>query len=267
MFFNNKLLKREKGKGERQKTDRQRFFRPSPFTFRLFFRLLPFALCPIFLFSCVEIEKYADNPRGNFEALWTIMDEHYCFFEYKKIDWDNIHSAYSQRISNDMSQESLFMLLNEMLQELKDGHVNLTTPFDVGRYWKWFEDHPANYDEDLIIKYLGTDYHIAGGIRYKILDDNIAYLRYADFSSGVGETNLDYIIEKAGICSGMIIDVRNNGGGILSYSDVITSRFVNEKTLVGYIQHKTGKGHNDFSELYPKYVVPSTRLRFQKPVV
>jgi hypothetical protein len=37
--------------------------------------------------------------------------------------------------------------------------------------------------------------------------------------------------------------------------------------LVGYIQHKTGKGHSDFSEPYPKYIEPSTRLRFQKPVV
>ncbi|MDR2683700.1 MAG: peptidase S41, partial [Dysgonamonadaceae bacterium] len=215
--------------------------------------LVPFAFCllPVLLFSCIEIPEYENNPRGNFEALWTIMDEHYCFFEYKEVDWDSIHGAYSQRISNSMSQESLFMLLNGMLQELKDGHVNLSTPFDVGRYWKWFEDYPASYDEDLIRNYLGTDYRIAGSIRYKILDDNIAYLRYADFSSGIGETNLDYIIEKTGICSGMIIDVRNNGGGVLTYSDVFASRFFNQKTLVGYIRHKTGKGHNDFSEPYP----------------
>jgi C-terminal processing protease CtpA/Prc len=92
-------------------------------------------------------------------------------------------------------------------------------------------------------------------------------LRYADFSSGIGETNLDYIIEKAGICSGMIIDVRENGGGILTYSDVFASRFFNQKTLVGYILHKTGKDHNDFSEPYPKYIEPSSRLRFQKPVI
>jgi hypothetical protein len=206
------------------------------------------------LFSCIEIEEYENNPRGNFEALWTIMDERYCFFDYKEVNWDSIHVVYSRRISNDMNQEGLFMLLNEMLQELKDGHVNLTSPLDVGRYWKWFEDYPANYDDNLIRlrHYLGTDYRIAGSIRYKILDDNIAYLRYADFSAPIGETNLDYIIEKAGICEGMIIDVRDNGGGTLTYSDVFASRFFNEKTLVGYIQHKTGKGHNDFSKPYPK---------------
>jgi hypothetical protein len=219
------------------------------------------------LFSCVEVEEYDNNPQGNFEALWKIMDEHYCFFDYKEIDWNQIHTDYSQRISNDMSQESLFMLLNEMLQNLKDGHVNLTSAFDIGRYWKWFEDYPVNFKQELIDNYLGTDYLISGGIRYKILEDNIGYFRYADFSSGIGETNLDYVIDKFGICSGMIIDVRNNGGGVLSNSDILASRFFNEKDTVGYIQHKTGKGHNDFSAPYPKYIEPSTRLRYQKPVV
>jgi C-terminal processing protease CtpA/Prc len=221
-----------------------------------------------FLFpACVEIDDFDNSPQGNFEALWKIMDEHYCFFEYKEINWDEIHTEYSQRIGSDMNQESLFMLLNEMLQELKDGHVNLSTPFDIGRYWKWFEDYPANYRQELIDSLLGTDYRIAGGIRYKILDDNIAYLRYADFSTAIGETNLDYIVEKMGICAGMIIDVRENGGGLLSNSEKIASRFINEKTLIGYMQHKTGKGHNDFSKPNPVYLEPSTRLRFQKPVI
>ena len=35
------------------------------------------------LASCHSIDEYADNPRGNFEALWSILDEHYCFFAEK----------------------------------------------------------------------------------------------------------------------------------------------------------------------------------------
>ena len=218
--------------------------------------------------ACVEIEDHDNTPRGNFETLWRIMDERYCFFEYKEVNWNDIHNKYSKRIDNNMSQESLFMLLDEMLQELKDGHVNLFSPFDVGRYWKWYEDYPDNYDDKLIRDYyLGTDYQIAAGLRYKVLEDNVGYLRCSDFSAGMGETNLDYIIDKFSLCSGIIIDVRGNGGGLLSNSDRLAARFVNEKTLVGYIQHKTGKGHNDFSEPYPKYIEPSGRLRYQKPVI
>ncbi|MCL1938483.1 MAG: S41 family peptidase [Candidatus Azobacteroides sp.] len=224
--------------------------------------------CFLFLFSaCAEIEEYENTPRGNFEALWKIMDEHYCFFEYKEIDWNQIHTDYSRRVSDDMNAESLFMLMAEMLSELKDGHVNISSAFDVGRYWKWFEDYPSNYSQKLIDHYLGTDYQIAGGMRYKVLDDNIGYLRYADFSSSIGDSNLDYVMDKFSSCAGMIIDVRNNGGGTLTNSELIASRFFNQKTLVGYMQHKTGKGHNDFSTPSPKYIEPSTRLRYQKPVV
>jgi len=226
-------------------------------------------LLSIILFSpsCVKVEEFSNDPRGNFEALWKIMDEHYCFFDYKQVNWDSIHTAYYQRVDNSMNNESLFMLLNEMLQEVKDGHVNLITPFDIGRYWKWFEDYPRNFNLNIVDKYLGTNYSISGGIRYTILDDNIGYMYYGDFSSGMGEANLDYVIDKLSICDGIIIDVRDNGGGLLSNAELLAARFVNEKTLVGYIQHKNGKGHNDFSQPFARYNVPSTRLRYQKPVV
>ena len=241
----------------------------------LFFLRLPYTvyLAPFILYllsffsSCIKIEEYPNDPRGNFEALWKIMDEHYCFFDYKEINWDSIHTEYAKRIDNSMNNESLFMLLNEMLQELKDGHVNLITPFDIGRYWKWYEDYPHNFNPDLLNNYFGSNYAISGGIRYKILEDNIGYMYYGDFSSGLGETNIDYIIDKLSICDGIIIDVRDNGGGLLSNAESLAARFVNEKTLVGYIRHKTGKGHNDFSEPFARYNEPSTRLRYQKPVV
>ena len=220
-----------------------------------------------FMSSCIEIEEYDNTPRGNFEALWKIMDEKYCFFSYKNIDWDEIYAGYSRRVNNEMTNEELFGLLNEMLQELKDGHVNLVSSFDVGRYWKWFEDYPDNFDQKLIDKYLGTDYAIASGMKYKILEDNIGYIYYGDFQSGISLSSLDYILNKFAICDGIIIDVRNNGGGILTNATEFASRFTNEKVLVGYIQHKTGKGHDAFSSLFPKDIIPSTRIRYQKPVV
>ena len=217
--------------------------------------------------SCVKIEEYENSPRGNFEALWKIMDEKYCFFSYKDIDWDEIHADYSNRLSDQMTKEELFKLLNEMLQELKDGHVNLITSFDIGRYWSWFEDYPENFDRKLIDGYLGKDYSIASGMRYKMLEDSIGYVYYGDFSSGISPSSLDYILNKFATCKGIILDVRNNGGGLLSNVTELVSRFTNEKKLVGYIQHKTGKGHNDFSELFPRYIEPSTRIRYKKPVV
>lgn len=61
--------------------------------------------------------------------------------------------------------------------------------------------------------------------------------------------------------------MRSNGGGALSNVETLVSRFINRKTVVGYISHKTGFGHQDFSELYPIEYSPSSRIRYQKPVV
>lgn len=102
--------------------------------------------------------------------------------------------------------------------------------------------------------YLGSassGYRTSAGLKYKIFDNNIGYIRYESFSDGVGEGNLDEVLYYLQICNGLIIDVRDNGGGNLTNSTRIASRFTEEKTLTGYIKHKTGPGHNDFSEMEP----------------
>ena len=221
--------------------------------------------------SCVDEEEFPNTPEGNFEALWKIIDEHYCFFDYKQheygLDWEKIHNIYNVRAKGQLNSEQLFEVLTGMLSELRDGHVNLNTAFDYGRYWSWQEDYPTNFSDTLQRRYLGTDYRIAGGLVYRILDDNIGYIYYSSFMSAVGEGNLDEVIKYLAFCNGLILDIRSNGGGTLTYAEKLAARFCNEKTLVGYIQHKTGKGHNDFSDMKAQYLEPSSNLRWQKNVV
>lgn len=221
----------------------------------------------LFFSSCDDYMNFDNNMEGNFDALWTIIDENYCFFDYKDIDWDEVYVKYRARVRLEMNSDALFKLMGEMLSELKDGHVNLIAAHDMSRYWSWSQDFPANFNTSIVTKYLGDDYMIAGGIRYKILEDNVGYMYYGSFSNDVGHGNLSQIINRMAICDGIIIDIRDNGGGSLTNVDRISSRFFNEKTLVGYIVHKTGKGHNDFSKLYPKYAESYNGLRYQKPVV
>lgn len=222
----------------------------------------------LFLVSgCIREEQFDNSPKGNFEALWKIMDEGYCFFEYKDIDWDAVYRKYEPMITEDMSQDGLFEVLGNMLGELKDGHVNLYSASDMSRYWSWHEDYPRNFDILTIEnQYLGNNYRIAGGMKYTILSDNIGYVYYEDFSRAVGEANLDEMLAYFAPCNGIIFDVRDNGGGTLTYAERIAARFTNEKVHTGYIMHKTGPGHNEFSQPKPVYVEASNRIRWQKPV-
>lgn len=234
----------------------------------LFFLIgLVSALC----LSCVDEEEFDDTPQGNFEALWRIIDRHYCFLDYKQheigLDWQAVYNKYRVRVDDDMSQMQLFEVLTQMLGELRDGHVNLSASHDYGRYWSWYENYPANFSDTLLRRYMGTDYKIASGLDYRILDDNIGYIRYESFSSPIGEGNLDDVLMHMMLCQGIIIDIRNNGGGDLTNADKLAARFCQEKTLVGYVQHKTGPGHGEFSSMEPHYLEPSGNLRWHKPVV
>ena len=217
--------------------------------------------------SCIREEEYDNSAVGNFEALWTLIDEHYCYLDYKGIDWDAIHDEYRQQITDDMGNDALFEVLGNMLAELRDGHVNLYSAWNTARYWDWYLDYPRNFSEALIEDYLGRDYRIGGGARYTILKDNIGYVYYPDFSAGIGDGNLDEMLLYLGVCNGLIIDVRGNGGGNLTTSSKLAARFTNERVHVGYLQHKTGPGHSDFSDPEPLYIDPSDGVRWQKPVV
>ena len=230
-------------------------------------RLLVAFLLPFVFASCVTEEEYDDTPQGNFEALWSIMDEHYCFFKEKGIDWDSVHAVYQPQFNYGMSESQQLEVLGNMLAELRDGHVNLYTSFDYSRYWGFHENYPANYSDSLVRAYLGTDYHIANGMQYRVLDDNVGYLRVSTFENTFGSGNLDEILMYFQPCLGLIIDLRNNGGGMLTSAETLAARFTDEEMLVGYMRHKTGKGHDDFSSLEKQTLKPGKGIRWHKPVV
>lgn len=228
--------------------------------------------------SCVQNDEaenthFVNTPKGNFMALWTIMDEHYCFFDYKEeaigTDWDIIKKIYGPCISDDMSDQSLFEVLCKMIGELRDGHVNLSSRYDMGRNWSWKDDYPANFSKDLQNRYLGVDYKIAGnGYYYRILDDNIGYLVVESFESSIGSSSLNTMFNNMALCNGLIIDIRNNGGGAITASEFLASHFTEELVTVGYSCYKTGPGHNDFSKLYENILVPAySDIRWIKPAV
>ena len=217
--------------------------------------------------------EYSDTPQGNFMALWTIMDEHYCFFDLKKeklgVDWNEVKTRYAASISDDISDRALFEVLCKMIGELRDGHVNLTSAYDYGRNWSWKTDYPANFSKDLQVKYLGNDYIIGGnGYYYRILEDNIGYLVVESFEDAMSDGRLNVMLNTMALCNGLIIDIRDNGGGQLTASESLASRFTEKKVTVSYTCYKNGPGHNDFSKLYRNELSPAEYdLRWIKPVV
>ena len=228
---------------------------------------LLFLTCLSGLTACIREEEYTNDPIGNFDQLWKIIDERYCFLDYKGIDWKKIGERKRKFIEPEMDDRDLFQVLSDMLYELQDGHVNLTSTDNQTHFDFWL-DSPRNFSEATIESnyYLGQNYQQTAGFKYKILNDKVGYIYYEKFSEGIDNNDLDRVFSYFSNCKGLIIDVRQNSGGNATNSAKIASRFTEKKILTGYICHKTGPGHNDSSEPYAIYLEPAKGIRWQKKV-
>lgn len=226
-------------------------------------------MCVLLMSACIR-ETYDNTPLGNFDRLWTLMDEHYCYFDYKAkeygLDWNKVYQKYRPLVTDTIGDEALFNLCADMLSELRDGHVNIYSVYDVGRNWSWMEKYPPNYYKHIQDNYLDTDYKIGGGFRYTILNDSIGYIYYGDFSSSASDAYINRIIEYFMNCKGIIFDVRNNGGGLVPNVETIISHFTDKEVLCGYLRHKTGPGHSDFSDYEEMRVSPAKGYIWLRPV-
>ena len=100
--------------------------------------LYSLTLLGLSLTACSTKEEFSNDPYKNYDQLWQILDRN-------------------------------FLVMTKLLSELRDGHVNLSTSFDYGRYWKWKTDYPKTFDTELTEAYLGDSYRIAGALQYTTL--------------------------------------------------------------------------------------------------
>ncbi len=210
-----------------------------------------------------------NNPVENFDLLWETVDEKYSFFEYKNINWDEVYRRYRPLVSPLTSDEALFEVMSDMLAELRDGHVNLISDFNVARYTDWYFNYPANFNETIVERnYLGQDSRIVIPFPTKVIR-NVGYIRYRSFLNPIDGGDLDQLIDDYRSLNGIIIDIRDNTGGALIYADTLASRLAQrngeEEPTVGYVRYKDGPGHDDFTRTFP--VKLSAHRSFNKPVV
>ena len=219
--------------------------------------------------SCHEQEEYSNDPYGNFDALWSIIDQNYCFFKDKDIDWQKVGIEYRAKVRPVMTERELFDVCEQMLELLKDGHTNLSSSWTTSFYRFW-EQYPQNYDQRIVEQnYLNYNFQTSCGVKYMIISNNFGYIYYGDFSNSIGEGNIDNILSTVSSSDGLIIDVRDNGGGYLTNVEKLVRRFITERIFAGSISHKSGPGHDDFSTPYKYYFDPADngRIKYLKPIV
>lgn len=218
--------------------------------------------------TLVEPDTY-NNHVDVFDQLWNQYDIYYSFFEHKAIDWDAVYSEFRPLIANNTTDRKLFGVLSTMLSVLKDGHASLDSKFDFYLYEDYWKNAPRNYFPHIIEgQYLGKNTQKRDGIfTYGIINEDVGYIHIETFSGNKNQySNFSDILNVFNNFKGLIIDVRDNGGGSEGNSDIIASHFADQIRLYSWIRRKNGPGHSDFSEAEAKYIEPANRT-FLKPVV
>jgi len=231
----------------------------------ILFSILIFSSCEKLIF---KEDIATDNPFENFEYMWNECDQKYSYFEVKNVDWDEIKTEYEAKLYEGMTDDSLFNVIGGMLNELRDDHTNLKSNFNFSGYdvTKLGQD---NFDFRLIKdNYLSDNIYYTGPFIHDFIQGgDIAYVRYGAFTGTIDETNIDFVLDRYKDTKGMILDLRENGGGASTDEFALISRFIKEKTLIYYTRIKNGPDHNDFTEPAPVYVDPYEGIRYDNKKV
>jgi hypothetical protein len=215
----------------------------------------------IFLLTACGKWIVGSNPENtvsnNYEYFYRAVKENYSFFEEKQVTWDSLDQVYRPLINDSLSNDSLYTILSTMLFTLRDGHVNLYVNNDRSRNADWYLDYPANFNKGFLNRqYWKGDYQSSGALINTWLPDSIGYVYYESFRASFSKGHLDYVLNRFANAKGLIIDVRENGGGSMRNVFRFVERFIPERTYFGTMQYKSGPGPDEFSVPDSVFVKP-----------
>ncbi len=244
----------------------------------------------VLTFSCGKSIIGGDqdlSPEHNFEILWQEFNDFYALFETKNVDWDGIYRFLRPNITPQSTPQELFEICALMLEYLNDRHVALVTPFSgflSGRSDEPLTFDPSivgrdttivlggrrdeSFDFDRVRNYVGN-MHSQSSLQYGIIQNHIGYLFIPGFSGSVKdwERDIDAVLEQLRNTSGIIIDLRQNSGGLRKLSKVIMSRFIETTQVYGYEEFRNGPNRSDFTSPRELKIEPAGTRQYINPIV
>ena len=127
------------------------------------------------------------DPLHNYDVFWQNFKENYSSFEIKNIDWDTINAAYRSKINAKTTDLELFLLFEEIITMLKDGHIEMSLPESIeDEYKSSIKKVPSKFNifdkfeisEDLALLYIDSLRTFNAGMsRWGMIGKNIGYVQ------------------------------------------------------------------------------------------
>ncbi len=236
------------------------------------------------LLSTVSCDK--DNiitPNSNlseqqkvFKEFWDIYDRYYPLMYRKNVDWQTVYDTYSSQITTSTTDMQLFQHINTIMTTvLKDGHSDVVynnnqeavymPPFNENIF-QMVQNNTAG-KVNIVASSANNPYLSYGTL---VSNSDIGYINSKNFEP-VNENDNEFnnfkaIVDEALTAlqskTGIIIDIRTNGGGQGSYAFYLAGRFFENseplelfrkriKTTTGSTESSLGNWVTEQFEGYP----------------
>jgi C-terminal processing protease CtpA/Prc len=85
-------------------------------------------LCMNDLIANIGESNYGFDAQKDFEIFWHTFSQYYAFFSIENVDWDEVFQLANGQINNQTTVKELVEILTEMVEPLRDFHVNVINP-------------------------------------------------------------------------------------------------------------------------------------------
>jgi len=215
----------------------------------------------------VSVADQQVSNAAQFDRLWERFQTLYPSFGYKGVDWRAQRVAHRARALRARSQDEFIVVAREMLAPLRDLHVWFIDPRgDVVPTYRPIS--VANFDRarwEHAMREAGVASH--GGNTVEAVIGGYPYLFIGSWKTPTDAATLDAALARIRDASGLILDVRTNGGGTDATALAMLSRFTAQPLVASYVQVRNGPAVTDLDLPEARLVQPRGGWQFTKPIV
>ena len=201
------------------------------------------------------------SPLALFDRVWSDFDLHYSLFIVKGVNWDSLRAVYRPMAAQATNQFGAQNAIIRLLSNLHDGHV-LFRGASTGITVHGTIDAPTiTYG-----KYVTPRVDFSGGVSCGTIATTIGYIEISTFDGAQFLPEVDSALSALNGVQSIIIDVRNNDGGLVDNAIGAASRFAQARVTVAYVKYRNGPAHTDFTNFLEQQVQPAGPSQFAGPV-
>jgi C-terminal processing protease CtpA/Prc len=230
------------------------------------------SLCAVTSFALLSgcsalLGPTVDHSYGTqFDLVWTEFDRHYAFFDIKGVVWNDVRTELRERAVAATGDRAFAEVIATMMKTLDDAHVALFTPWLT--YGSMAEPPHSYFSAATVMRnYVpSSQMSPSRNIRYGRAENGIGYIWIPSFAGKQWVDEIDLVLENLAGAPGIVIDVRNNGGGNNGNAKRVAEAFVDVERTYAYIRWRNGPQHDAFTGYLPRTISPSRTARFHGPI-